>query len=118
MARILIIDDEGDVRRALARLMERDGHTVQEAENGVEALKFISSGRFDLVTVDMVMDKMDGVDTIAVLRNEVTCPVIAVSAHLTDELQDELKKLGVSGFLQKPFTSGELQDLTENLLRK
>ena len=98
------------------RLLEKAGHRVTEAENGVEALKLVPTGQFDLVTVDMVMDKMDGVDTIVALRNEVSCPVVAISAHLTDELCKELEKLGVSGFLQKPFTIQEAQDLVDSII--
>ncbi len=116
MACILVIDDEPDVRRVLTRLFEREGHTVFEAANGVEALKLTHSETFDLVLVDMVMDKMDGVDTIAVLRNEVTSPVVAVSAHLTEDLVEELEKLGVAGFLQKPFSASDVKDLSQRLI--
>ena len=116
MGRILVIDDEADVRHVLVRLLQSEGHTVSEASNGVEALKQTASGHFDLVTVDMVMDQMDGVDTIAVLRNETRCPVVAVSAHLTDDLKDELQKLGVAGFLKKPFTADEVRELAQRFI--
>ena len=82
MGRFLVIDDDAGVRKVLARVLENEGHTVSQASSGVEALKLTRSNQFDLVTVDLVMDQMDGVDTIAVLRNEVTCPIIAISAHL------------------------------------
>jgi len=113
LGRFLVIDDDAGVRKVLARVLENEGHTVSQASSRVEALKLTRSNQFDLVTVDLVMDQMDGVDTIAVLRNEVTCPIIAISAHLSDDLRDELSKLGVSGFLQKPFTTSEVRELIQ-----
>ena len=66
-ANILIVDDDLNIRRVLRVLLERAGYRIEEAANGEEALLWCRRIPFDLITMDMSMGKIDGVDTIAIL---------------------------------------------------
>lgn len=102
------MDDDPSVRRILGEILKRAGYVVEVAQDGAEALLRIRAQTYDLVTMDLVMNPMDGVDAVAILRNESSTPILAVSAQLTVQNRAELAKGGVNSFLDKPFTSGDL----------
>jgi CheY-like chemotaxis protein len=82
MARILVVDDETDLRSILRRFLERAGHEVVEAGHGVEALAAAAEGSTDVVVTDMMMPVMNGAELIRELRAESTTaaiPIIVVS---------------------------------------
>ncbi|MFQ5534808.1 MAG: response regulator [Sphingomonadales bacterium] len=62
MARILLVDDDGDLRRVLKRAMQKGGHEVQLADSGIAALPLLEQERFDLLLTDIVMPDMDGIE--------------------------------------------------------
>jgi CheY-like chemotaxis protein len=84
LSRILVVDDEPDLRFLLRRIFEAAGHEVSEAGNGADALKSVRRTRPDLVVTDMMMPVMDGVELIRRLRGDPTMrdiPIVAVSGH-------------------------------------
>lgn len=113
---ILVVDDDFGVRRIIREILKRAGYRVTEAQDGAEALQSIRRQTFQLVTMDLMMDRMDGVDTISVLSNEAEAPILVISAHLTDENREELTGRGVTNWLNKPFTQDELLCIVEKLL--
>ena len=115
--RVLIVDDETEIRGTLRRILERAGYQVTEAANGAEALQRIGGQRFDLVTMDMEMAQMDGVDAVSVIRSETDVPIVVISARLTEDVLADLRDRDVKHFLKKPFSVRELLDLVEKAMR-
>ena len=68
-AKILVVDDDPGIRRILRVILSRAGYSVSEARDGVEALQIVSDHRYDLITMDLVMDRMDGVDEASARRS-------------------------------------------------
>jgi CheY-like chemotaxis protein len=102
--RILVVDDEPDLRYILRRVFERAGHEVAEAGNGATALEAAHRSPPDLVVTDMMMPVMGGVELIRRLRGDpatAQLPILAVTgdAHLAD---------GADAVLTKPWTSHQL----------
>lgn len=104
MARILIIDDEPNMRRILTLILQEDGHTVAEAAGVTSALEMLAADRFDLVISDKKMPDGDGFDVLAYCReNEPSLPVVILTAVATVELAVEAMQAGAFDFISKPF---------------
>ena len=116
-ARILIVDDDTTIRLTLRKVFEKQGHRTSEAITGVEALQLVRNHHFDLITMDMAMDQMDGVDTIAVIRSERDIPILVISAHLTDEIRKDIEAQGVLYCLEKPFSTQDVIALANRALQ-
>ncbi|MBZ5715579.1 response regulator [Nannocystis pusilla] len=104
--RILVVDDNESNRSMLARRLEREGHTVQVADNGRSALNMLRSQDFDLVLLDVMMPEMDGYQVLEQLHADDKfrgLPVIMISA--LDEIDTTVKaiELGAEDYLPKPF---------------
>lgn len=118
MARILIVDDASFMRGSLKFIMENAGHeAVGEAEDGIEALEIYRKVRPDLVTLDILMKKMDGIAALeAILKEDPEARVIMVTALGMEDKQDEARKLGARGYITKPFNRTEIVDEVERVL--
>src|SRR5258705_6123534 len=115
MARILIVDDESDFRIMLGKILAMEGHRVNFASNGWEALLVLGADGVDLCIVDVMMPGMDGPTLLRILRNATrhsTLPVIVVSVLDMGETTTRLAGIGVSGIVKKG------QKLIEELLEK
>lgn len=120
MAKILLIDDEVDLRQTLRLFLEQAGHTVVEADNGDEGIALHRSESPDLVITDLIMPGKEGIETIlAMRRTDVTTPIIAISGggrlELTDFLQ-AARKLGAAYTLKKPFRREQLLEAVDKSL--
>ncbi|MFL5927680.1 MAG: response regulator [Gaiellaceae bacterium] len=115
MARILVVDDESSMRFLLRLAFELEGHEVEEAPNGLVAIKAVEDGPApDLVATDFMMPLMNGGELIDRLRENpatVDVPVILVSASAGSE-----RKAGADAFFRKPFDSIELAECAARLL--
>jgi CheY-like chemotaxis protein len=112
MARILIVDDEASLRDVLSRLLEREGHEVFTAEDGVEGLRVWREHGAALVILDIHMPRADGIETLVQLRALAPeLPVIVISGgdqtHALGLLGDA-RLLGAARTLAKPFSLSEL----------
>ena len=116
MAKILLIDDEEQMRFLLTRMLTRDGHEVFVAQDGEEGVQSFYQVNPDLVITDIVMPEKDGLGVIAeILATHPKQPIIAMSGGrriLTVEL-DAVEIMGVKGILQKPFTHQQLQEVIQ-----
>jgi DNA-binding NtrC family response regulator len=103
MARILIVDDEKNVRATLQRALELEGHETGQAGDGREALARLDGGGYDLAMVDLAMPRLDGMELLDELaeRRDPT-PVIILTAHGTVERAVEALRKGAYDFLEKP----------------
>jgi two-component system KDP operon response regulator KdpE len=107
-ARVLVVDDEPQLRRAVRRALEGHGYSVREAEDGTSALSEIDAFRPDLILLDLMLPDMSGVDVCRELRRTRETPVILLSV-----IGDEPSKVaaldeGADDYLTKPFGSQEL----------
>lgn len=114
MARILIIDDDSDVRATIRLLLERAGHRVVVASDGRKGLAILGSGDFDLLFLDIFMPAMDGFETMRLVhQQQPLIPIVVISGNpnLSGSGADFLAmatKLGAVSSLQKPFKAAEL----------
>jgi DNA-binding response OmpR family regulator len=124
MARILIIDDNADMRDVLHEILARRGHEIDTARDGDVGLRRFDDFEFDLVITDMFMPKKDGLETIKhVLAKSPHTPIIAISGSLTSTLgfdvhPDYLKMAATFGArtLAKPFGGYDLLALVRECL--
>lgn len=110
MAKILIVDDSKIFRKMLKSTLIEHGHEiVGEASNGKEALELLSTSHPDLVTLDITMPIMDGIETLTHIKeNNPQLNVIMVSAAGQKAKVMSALKLGACDFLQKPFQPDEV----------
>lgn len=111
--KILVVDDEEDLRVLLRFELEAQGHEVDEAGSGGEALAAIAASRPDLVMLDLRMPGMDGWDVLRDLQARgITpdLPVIALSAHASQELIAETLELGCATYVTKPFSFDDIRN--------
>jgi YesN/AraC family two-component response regulator len=118
MAEILIIDDEQQMRRLLARILNGAGHTVHEANNGEEGIRLFHRVHPTLVITDIVMPEIEGIELIRKLRREApTIPILAISGVGHPLYLRAATGLGATAALAKPFGSDELLSVVERLLK-
>ena len=104
MSKILIIDDERAIRRALKEILEYEGYEVHEAEQGKEGLEKALQTTYDLVFCDIKMPQMDGAEVLeSLVKNEYESPVIMISGHGNIETAVQSIKNGAFDFIEKPL---------------
>ena len=119
MARVLVVDDEPAVRRALERALNLEHHDVALAEDGEQALDALASQPADAVILDVMMPKLDGLEVCRRLRKSGDrTPVLMLTAR--DAIDDRVEGLdvGADDYLVKPFALRELQARLRALLRR
>ncbi len=106
--KVLIVDDEPQIRRFLRASLQAHDYGVIEAENGKEAIKACTVQKPDLVILDLGLPDIDGLDVLKTLREWSTVPVIVLSIRSDD--QDKIGALdrGANDYVTKPFSMGEL----------
>ena len=104
MGKILIIDDERAIRRAMREILEFEEFTVEEAENGKEGLEKALSTSFDIIFCDIKMPMMDGMEVLdELLKSKVETPVIMISGHGNIDTAVQAIKKGAFDFIEKPL---------------
>ena len=121
MARILVIDDEPQIRLILENILTRDGHQVDLAENGKIGLKMFEINAYDLLITDIVMPEQDGIEVImAISKKTPRLKVIAISGGSLRLDQDNLlliaRALRVQEVLKKPINYELLLTTVHNVL--
>jgi two-component system, OmpR family, alkaline phosphatase synthesis response regulator PhoP len=117
--RLLIVDDEPDLRLLLAEYFRRLGFQVEERESGAAALESAVAGRFDCFILDVSMPEMSGFELLKRVRSRgVQTPALFLTAH--DALDDKVAgfEAGADDYLAKPFSPRELEYRVEALLRR
>jgi two-component system nitrogen regulation response regulator NtrX len=118
-ARIVVVDDEAEIRRSVRMILEYEGYDVQEASSGPEALALVEREPPDLLFLDIKMGGLDGLETLQKIRqmNE-TLPVVIISGHGTVSTAVEATKLGAFDFIEKPLASERVLVTIRNALDK
>jgi DNA-binding response OmpR family regulator len=115
---ILLVDDEDSVQKLLAYPLEREGYRVLQARDGEEALERFASERVDLVVLDIMLPKLDGLEVCKRLRAQSEVPIIMLTAR-DDELDKVLGlELGADDYITKPFSIREFRSRVRALLRR
>jgi DNA-binding response OmpR family regulator len=115
---ILLVDDEDAVQKLLAYPLERDGFRVVQARDGEEALARFADQHVDLVVLDVMLPKLDGLEVCKRLRASSTVPIIMLTAR-DDELDKVLGlELGADDYITKPFSIREFRSRVRALLRR
>ena len=117
--RILVVDDEPDIRQLLRILLENRSYQVAEASSGEEAVRRLRTDpAYDLVVMDIMMPGMDGVEACRSIRSFSTAPILFLTAKT--QLGDKASAYASGGddFLPKPFSQSELLMKVDSLLRR
>ena len=115
--RILVVDDEPDVRAGLAAVLEREGYAVELAAGGPQALARVAEGRLDLMVTDLRMPDLSGIELLRAVRQAgADMPVLVMTAHWTVEDAVTAMKLGAFDLLTKPFPPGDVLRLVARAL--
>ena len=120
--RILVADDNAINRMVTERMLQRSGHTVALAENGLQAMEMALAGRFDLVLMDVQMPEMDGLAaTVAIRRAEHSTrrtPIVGLTAHAFRGDRDRCLDAGMDDYVAKPVRREELEAAMARALRR
>ena len=117
--RLLIAEDDNDIRKALIALLQKNNYTVDGTDNGLDAYMFASQGQYDGIILDIMMPGLDGLEVLSKLRSEKNAvPVLLLTAK--SEVEDRVKGLdaGADDYLPKPFSVSELLARVRAMLRR
>lgn len=116
MPRLLIVDDERDIRFLLVLLFEGSGFDVDSAENGAVAVARLADERYDIVVLDVMMPVLDGWGVLANLADRTELPpIVMLTAHSTAGDRLRAFQMGATAFMDKPFDPDRLADLVTEL---
>jgi len=117
--KLLIIDDEKDIRDSLKDILIDEGYEIHLAENALEAKKIKLSQTFDLILLDIWMPDIDGLSLLKewASNNEINCPVVMMSGHGTIDTAIEATKIGATDFLEKPISLQKLLKTISSALK-
>lgn len=117
-ARILVVDDDDSMRRFVERNLTARGFEVTTAANGLEALALVGKNHPDLILLDIMMPRMDGLETCRRIRESSVMPIIAVTALDTEGDKVRILDQGADDCLVKPFGVDELMARVRSALRR
>lgn len=108
MSRILIVDDEANIRDLIKKYAKFENYEVDEATNGMEAIEKVDNNQYDIIIMDVMMPELDGFSAIKEIRKKYDIPTIVLSAR--GEEYDRLHgfDLGIDDYVVKPFSPKEL----------
>jgi two-component system chemotaxis response regulator CheY len=123
MANILVVDDSKFMRKMLSDILIGEAHQIlAEAENGKEAIELYERLKPDVVTLDIIMPEVEGVDAISALKAmrkaNPRAKVVMVSAMGQEKVVEECLQAGASGFVVKPFQPSDVAGTVQTVLKK
>ena len=118
MSRILVVDDDNDIRRLVRTVCRSGGHDAIEAVNGRDALRALHAARPNLVVLDVAMPELDGWKTLARIRDLSEVPILMLTARTGELEKVRALKAGADDYVTKPFGRHELSARIEALLRR
>lgn len=123
LGRILVVDDEADLRKSLRLILTKAGYDAVEAEDGEKAIEAIRSGdnplMVDTVICDLVMPKVNGMEAIAFFRSQFPgVPILVLTGHPNIDNASDLYKQGVVDYLVKPIVPEKLLAAVEKAVKQ
>ena len=118
VAKILVVDDEPNIREVVSLYLRRDGHSVITAADGEEALRLYRQSQPDLVVLDIMLPKVSGLEVCRRIQSDERVPVVMLTAR--GEEEDRIVGLGIGAddYMVKPFSPRELAARVEAVLRR
>jgi DNA-binding response OmpR family regulator len=117
-ARILLVDDEQSIQTLLSYPLRKDGYHVTSALDGGEALQRFEEGRFDLVILDLMLPRLDGVEVCRQLRSRSQVPIIMLTAKGSETDKVAGLEVGADDYITKPFSMREFRSRVKAALRR
>jgi DNA-binding response OmpR family regulator len=117
-ARILLVDDEQSIQTLLSFPLRKDGYHVTSAQDGSEALQRFTEARFDLVILDLMLPKLDGVEVCRRLRSRSQVPIIMLTAKGSETDKVAGLEVGADDYITKPFSMREFRSRVKAALRR
>ena len=118
MAKILVCDDDKEIVEAIEIYLTQDGHQVLEAYDGIEAVEILKKESVDLLIMDIMMPRMDGIRATLKIREKHTIPIIILSAKSEDADKILGLNIGADDYITKPFNPLELVARVKSHLRR
>lgn len=115
---ILLVDDDGDIRRAIAKLLSLEGYRIIEASNGLEALDALNANDIHLILLDIMMPKLDGLSALMKIREKNNLPIIMLSAKSEDTDKVLGLSMGADDYISKPYSPQVLIARVKSQLRR
>ena len=117
--RILIVDDEADIRESLSTLLELENYHVESAANGTEGIRRMESAAFDLVLLDLMMPDMSGLEVLGEVRQrDAETPIFMITAYGSVEIAVQALKAGANDYFPKPWDNDKLLIEIERMISK
>jgi two-component system response regulator AtoC len=118
VSRVLVVDDEANLRKVLAAILRKDGYEVSIAEDGAQAIAEFEKNGADVIVTDLVMPKAGGMDILNHVKgHRPDVPVIIITAHGTVDSAVEAIKLGAFDYITKPFEHAEIRAVVAKAVR-
>ena len=115
---ILVVDDDREIVRAIAILLEKEGYQVLKAYDGMQALELIAEQKVHLVIMDVMMPKLDGLSAVLKIRERKNIPIIVLSAKSEDTDKVLGLSMGADDYVAKPYNPQELAARVKSHLRR
>lgn len=115
---ILVVDDDKEIVYSLSKLLEYEGFSTLKAYDGIQALEELRRNKVDLVILDVMMPKLDGIAALMRLREKSHIPVIILSAKTEDSDKVYGLTMGADDYISKPYNTAELMARVKALLRR
>lgn len=115
---VLVVDDDHEIVKAIAILLEKEGYHVLKAYDGVQALELIAQHSIQLILIDVMMPKLDGLSAIMKIRERRNLPIIVLSAKSEDTDKVLGLSMGADDYITKPYNSQELVARVRSHLRR
>lgn len=117
-ASILVVDDDHDIVNAISRLLEKEGYRIFKAYNGLEALDSLAMHDIQLILIDVMMPKLDGLSAVMKIREKRNIPIIVLSAKSEDSDKILGLSMGADDYITKPYNPAELTARVRASLRR
>jgi len=118
MSRVLVVDDEAGLRKVVRDALEREGHEVETAADGLEAQRLAEERSFDLIVTDLSMPRSGGLELVRAIRRTSPVPVLILTVRGEEREKVRLLDAGADDYVTKPFGMEELLARTRALLRR
>ncbi len=118
MSKLLVVDDEFRIRELIKKYAIYEGHTVFEAENGIEAVDICNRQSFDIIIMDIMMPQLDGFSACELIRKTSSTPIIMLSALGEEYNRIRGFEIGVDDYVIKPFSPKELMMRVNAILKR
>ena len=115
---VLVVDDDKEIVKAISILLEKEGYTVQKAYDGLEALQKIAEYPVQLILIDVMMPKLDGLSAVMKIRERKNLPIIVLSAKSENTDKVLGLSMGADDYVTKPYDPQELVARVRSHLRR